>query len=87
MKSEQAVEYTLRQDGSPPADSTTPDAATVSRRHGAPTVTPARELPALTPREAEVARLIARGLTNRQIADELVISQQRDRKDRPRPRL
>jgi DNA-binding CsgD family transcriptional regulator len=29
----------------------------------------------LTPREAEVARLIARGLTNRQIADALVISE------------
>jgi DNA-binding NarL/FixJ family response regulator len=30
---------------------------------------------ALTPREREVAAMIARGLTNRGIADELVISQ------------
>jgi DNA-binding CsgD family transcriptional regulator len=36
---------------------------------------PVRPLPPLTPRESEVARLIARGLTNRQIADELVTSE------------
>jgi DNA-binding NarL/FixJ family response regulator len=33
------------------------------------------EVSTLTPRELEIARLIARGLSNRAIADELVISQ------------
>jgi non-specific serine/threonine protein kinase len=35
-----------------------------------------RERPSpLTPRETEVAHLVARGMTNRQIADELVITE------------
>jgi non-specific serine/threonine protein kinase len=41
--------------------------------HHAPT--PTSEGPQLTKREAEIAALVARGLTNKQIADRLVISQ------------
>jgi non-specific serine/threonine protein kinase len=36
---------------------------------------PARQPAGLTPRELEVAQLVARGLTNRQIADRLVLSE------------
>ena len=36
---------------------------------------PARAVADLTPRELEVARLVARGLTNRQVADTLVITE------------
>jgi DNA-binding NarL/FixJ family response regulator len=38
------------------------------------TVGPAGPRAGLTPRQLQIARLIARGLTNKQIADELVIS-------------
>src|SRR5205823_3382667 len=39
-----------------------------------PPAAPAQNTGSLTPREREVALLVARGLTNRQIGDELVIS-------------
>ena len=41
----------------------------------APGRTPAPEVDALTPREREIAALLAHGLTNRQIAEALVISE------------
>jgi non-specific serine/threonine protein kinase len=59
MPPEQAIEYGLSVDE--------PDRAAASVPDGAP--------PALSRREREISLLIARGLTNRCIADELTISE------------
>jgi DNA-binding NarL/FixJ family response regulator len=61
---EQAIEHALRPAGSAQATSTTSDRPLAGR-----------QLSGLTHREREVAALIARGLTNRQIAAELVITE------------
>ncbi len=63
MSMEQAVEYALSEEKSTASISPTPKRPA------------ADESPALTRREEEVAALVARGLTNRQIAAELTISE------------
>ena len=65
MKLEEAVEYALSEDDSPMIASRTPEQT--------PATAPRPS--ALTRREQEVAKLVARDLTNRQIAEELVLSE------------
>ena len=65
MELEEAVEYALSEDDSSMIASRTPEQ----------TSTTAPRPSALTRREREVAKLVARGLTNRQIAEGLVLSE------------
>ena len=66
MSMEAAIEYALSED-----DSST--IATRTLEHTSPAT--ARTPPALTRREREVAKLVAQRLTNRQIAEELFVSE------------
>jgi non-specific serine/threonine protein kinase len=63
MSMEQAIEYALSEEKpvTPPSPESEPPSSD--------------EPPSLTPREEEVTILVARGLTNRQIASELVLSE------------
>jgi non-specific serine/threonine protein kinase len=65
MSPEQAIEYALSAEEEP-SKAAAPEE---------PPTGDGQEPSALTPREREVAGLVARELTNRQIADELVISE------------
>jgi DNA-binding CsgD family transcriptional regulator len=64
MKLEEAVEYALSEDEPSMIASRTPEQTSATAHPSA-----------LTRREREVAKLVARGLTNRQIAEELVLSE------------
>jgi DNA-binding CsgD family transcriptional regulator len=65
MDLEEAVEYALSEDDSSMIASRTPEQASTTAPHPS----------ALTRREREVAKLVARSLTNRQIAEGLVLSE------------
>jgi predicted ATPase/DNA-binding CsgD family transcriptional regulator len=65
MKPEEAVEYALSEEDSSMIASPTPEQTSAK----------APRPSALTRREREVAKLLARGLTNRRIAEELVLSE------------
>ena len=64
MSFEEAVEYALSAEELSPAAPPRPERPSTGARH-----------PDLTRREKEVAALVAQGLTNRQIAKELVVSE------------
>src|SRR3712207_3980797 len=64
MGLEEAVEYALSEEGPATLLTTAPEQSSAEESP-----------PTLTHREEEVAALVARGLTNRQIAKELVISE------------
>src|SRR5215208_1636137 len=64
MKSEEAVEYALSKEETDPPTTTVPEEPPVGEAIGK-----------LTPREQEVAVLVAQDLTNRQVAVELGISE------------
>ena len=65
MSMEAAIEYALSED----------DSSTIATRTQEQTSSATARIPALTRREREVANLVARGLTNRQIAEELFVSE------------
>ena len=65
MELEEAVEYALSEDDSSMITSRTPEQTSAT----------APRPSALTRREREVVKLVTRGLTNRQIAEELVLSE------------
>jgi DNA-binding NarL/FixJ family response regulator len=74
MTADQAIRYAMSADRADRADQPAPGAdlrPTLAASNGSPG---ASAPSALTPREWEIAAMIARGLTNQQIADELVIS-------------
>jgi predicted ATPase/DNA-binding CsgD family transcriptional regulator/Tfp pilus assembly protein PilF len=72
MTADEAIKYAMSADGKDqPASGAGLPVRTLAAGHGSPAAAPS----ALTPREWEIAEMIARGLTNRGIADELVISQ------------
>ena len=64
MGLEEAVEYALQAEEPAPSELLPPEQPSVGR-----------QVAALTRREKEVAALVARGLTNRQVASELFISE------------
>ena len=66
MSMEEAIEYALSEDGSSTIATRTPEHTSSAT---------ARTPPALTRREQEVAKLVAQGLTNRHIAEELFVSE------------
>ncbi len=66
MSMERAIEYALSEDDSSTIATRTPEHTSSAT---------ARTPPALTRREREVARLVAQGLTNRQIAEALFVSE------------